>query len=81
MAPPDHARVPLTFVPPGREVRVVEFGAGLDPGQREQLAAYGLAESRSLVVLQQQPVTVIQVEHVEIALEHTVARQLWVERE
>jgi len=72
--------IPLAFVPPGREVRVAQFAAGLDPLQREQLAAYGLAESRAVTVLQQSPMTVIQSEHVEIALEHAVARQIWVER-
>ena len=48
--------------------------------QREQLTAYGLAESRPLKVLQPRPMTVILAEEVELALEHGVARHIWVAR-
>ena len=47
---------------------------------REQLTAYGLAENRPLRVLQQKPMTVILAEEVELALEHSVARHIWVVR-
>ena len=81
MSPTNQARIPLAFVPPGRQMLLAEFGAGLDPLQREQLAAYGLTENRPLLVLEQQPMTIVQAEHVEIAIEHTVARNIWVESE
>ena len=45
------ARLPLAFIPPGQEVRLAGFGDEIDALQREQLTAYGLAESRPLKVL------------------------------
>ncbi|PKO89434.1 MAG: ferrous iron transport protein A [Betaproteobacteria bacterium HGW-Betaproteobacteria-10] len=77
---PLSARLPLAFITPGTEVELAAFGDEIDPIQREQLTAYGLAESRSLRVLQQRPMTVILADEVELALEHTVARHIWVEK-
>ena len=74
------ARLPLAFIPAGTEVRLAALGDEIDPHQREQLTAYGLAVSRPLKVLQQRPMTVILAEEVELALEHVVARYIWVER-
>ena len=74
------ARLPLAFIPPGAEVRLAALGEEIDAHQREQLTAYGLAVSRPLKVLQQRPMTVILAEEVELALEHVVARYIWVER-
>jgi hypothetical protein len=73
-------RLPLAFIAPGTEVRLAEFGEEIDPLQREQLTAYGLAANRPLKVLQQKPMTVILAEEVELALEHGVARFVWVMR-
>jgi len=73
------ARIPLAFVPPGSVMRLAELGAGIDPVQREQLTAYGLAPDQLLQVLQQNPMTVILTDEVELALEQVVARQIWVE--
>ena len=73
-----HARVPLGFLPPGRSARLAEVGA-VDTAQREQLAAYGLVAGCLLRVLQQQPMTVILTEELELALEPAVAREIWVE--
>lgn len=75
------ARLPLAFIPPGQEVRLAGFGDEIDPLQREQLTAYGLAESRPLKILQQRPMTVILADEVELALEHAVARYIWVEKD
>lgn len=72
------ARLPLAFIAPGTEVRLAGLGEEIDPLQREQLTAYGLAENRPLKVLQQKPMTVILAEEVELALEHAVARHVWV---
>ncbi len=80
MSPKHEARLPLAFIPAGSEVRLVALGNEIDPLQREQLTAYGLAENRPLKVLQQRPMTVILAEEVELALEHGVARHIWVER-
>lgn len=79
MTTPHSAHIPLVFVAPGSEVLLAEIGTDIDPVQREQLAAYGLAVARPLTVLQQTPMTVILADEVELAIEHAVARQLWVE--
>lgn len=80
MSPHHDARLPLAFIPPGEEVRLAGLGDEIDALQREQLTAYGLTENRPLRVLQQKPMTVILVEEVELALEHSVARHIWVVR-
>lgn len=80
MSPHHDARLPLAFIPPGEEVRLAGLGDEIDALQREQLTAYGLAENRPLRVLQQKPMTVILAEEVELALEHNVARHIWVVR-
>ena len=74
------ARLPLAFIAPGSIVHLAAFGEEIDPLQREQLTAYGLAESRPMKVLQQRPMTVILAEEVELALEHEIARHIWVSR-
>ncbi|NTV72213.1 MAG: ferrous iron transport protein A [Azonexaceae bacterium] len=80
MSPTHEARLPLAFIPPGSEVRLAALGSEIDPLQREQLTAYGLAENRPIRVLQQRPMTVILADEVELALEHAVARHIWVEK-
>ncbi|WP_374326766.1 ferrous iron transport protein A [Azonexus sp.] len=80
MTHPHDARLPLAFIPPGSEVRLAALGEEIDPLQREQLTAYGLAETRPIRVLQQKPMTVILADEVELALEHGIARHIWVTR-
>ncbi len=74
------ARLPLAFIQPGMEVRLASLGEEIDALQREQLTAYGLAPDRPIKVLQQRPMTVILTEEIELALEHGVARHIWVEK-
>lgn len=81
MSPTHEARLPLAFIPPGSEVRLAALGDEIDPLQREQLTAYGLAENHPIRVLQQRPMTVILADEVELALEHAVARHIWVHRD
>lgn len=73
------ARLPLDFILPGEEVRLIELGHEIDPHQQEQLTAYGLSNNRPIKVLQQRPMTVILADEVELALEYAVARHIWVE--
>ena len=75
------ARLPLAFIPPGTPVRLATIGEEIDALQREQLTAYGLAEDRLIQVLQQRPMTVILADEIELALEHDVARHIWVEKD
>jgi hypothetical protein len=79
MSPKHEARLPLAFIAPGTEVCLASLGEEIDPLQREQLTAYGLAEKRPVRVLQQRPMTVILADEVELALEQSVARYIWVE--
>ncbi|WP_341743440.1 ferrous iron transport protein A [Azonexus hydrophilus] len=78
MSQHNEARLPLAFIAPGSEVRLAGLGDEIDPLQREQLTAYGLAETQPVRVLQQKPMTVILADEVELALEHAVARHIWV---
>ncbi|MBI1284461.1 MAG: ferrous iron transport protein A [Thiobacillus sp.] len=81
MSPTDHiARVPLSFLLPGVQARVEDIDEAVSPTQREQLVAYGLAPNRPLVVLQQRPMTIVMIDEVELALECSVARHVWVKR-
>lgn len=75
---PTHERIRLTGTLVGRMVRITDFGDEIDPLQREQLHAYGLSAAHAVKVLQQTPMTVLLCEHVELAIEHEVARHLWV---
>ncbi len=80
MSPNHEASLPLAFIPAGDDVTLTALGDEIDPQQREQLTAYGLAANRPFKVLQQRPMTVILAEEVELALEHEVARHIWVKR-
>jgi len=81
MSPTDHiARVPLSFLLPGVKACVEDLDDAIDSTQREQLVAYGLSPNRPLVVLQQRPMTIVMIDEVELALECSVARHVWVKR-
>lgn len=77
--PQPHERIRLIGTPVGRMVRIDDFGDEIDPLQREQLHAYGLSAAHAVKVLQQTPMTVLLCEHVELAIEHAVARHIWAE--
>jgi hypothetical protein len=72
--PPSDDVVPLADIEPGRRVELVSFGAALDRSFCDQLLAYGVQPRHAIDVLQQQPMTVIVCDHVELALETAVAR-------
>lgn len=80
MSPNHEAALPLAFIPAGAEVTLAALGHEIDAQQREQLTAYGLAANRPFKILQQRPMTVILADEVELALEHEVARHIWVSR-
>ncbi|MBI4757337.1 MAG: ferrous iron transport protein A [Betaproteobacteria bacterium] len=79
MSPHKPERLRMTGIPAGQKVRLALLGEAIDPFQREQLHAYGLTVSSHLQVLQQQPLTVVMCDQIELALEHAVAHELWVE--
>lgn len=85
MNPPRHGRhhqhpsVSLILAPVGAALLLRALGESIDPVQAEQLAAYGLVPGCRLTVLQHKPMTVLAVDELELALEHGVARDIWVE--
>ncbi len=75
-----NVRIRLIGTPIGSEVRLADLDEALEPLQREQLLAYGLTQGHTMRVLQQKPMTIVLFDHVEVALEHAIAKHLWVER-
>jgi Fe2+ transport system protein FeoA len=63
---------------PGQSAQVVGFSAGLSLKQQAHLLAYGVAPGRQVQVLQHNPVTVVQVEHLELALETALAQDVYI---
>jgi Fe2+ transport system protein FeoA len=68
----------LVDITPGTEARVIAFN-GLGVKQIESLQAYGLAPGSLVKVVRHKPVTIIQVDNTELALEHDLAIQVKVE--
>jgi Fe2+ transport system protein FeoA len=67
----------LDQIKPGSRVVVLDFGR-IDPVQKDHLQAYGLTPEREMLVLQQRPVTVVQIEYTELAFEKVIAEQIMV---
>jgi Fe2+ transport system protein FeoA len=68
----------LVDIPPGCRARVVGFLVGLSDERKAHLQSYGLTPGTWVRVVQHSPVTVIQVEQLELALEGDLARQVQV---
>jgi Fe2+ transport system protein FeoA len=75
LLPPRH----LAEIEPGQKGRVIGFSARLDRDRKTHLQAYGVVPGRIIKVVQHSPVTVIQVEHTELALERELAREIEIE--
>ncbi len=57
----------------GQQAVVRGFAPGFPASRQAHLLAYGLTPGARVRVLQHRPVTIIQVEHLEIALERSLA--------
>ncbi|MBK5230313.1 MAG: ferrous iron transport protein A [Thermoleophilia bacterium] len=68
----------LADAAPGASVRVRGIGAGAAEW-REHLQAYGISRGREITVVQQSPVTVVRVDHVDLAFEVRIAREIAVD--
>jgi Fe2+ transport system protein FeoA len=68
----------LADLPLGHGAQVADVSA-LPAVQREQLQGYGILPGRVLRVTQRTPVTVVQIEHTELALETEIARAVRVD--
>jgi Fe2+ transport system protein FeoA len=66
-------RTTLAQLAPGGTALISDLD-GLDVSWREHLQAYGLVPGRNVDVVQQAPVTVVQVDHTNVALERRLAR-------
>jgi Fe2+ transport system protein FeoA len=53
--------------------------SALPAAQREQLHGYGILPGRVLHIIQRTPVTVVRIEHTELAIEIEVARAVRVD--
>ncbi len=69
----------LTELSPGTRARILGFNSDLSPERRAILQAYGVLPGGEMWVRQHNPVTVIQVEHTELALEADLANAILVE--
>jgi len=66
----------LAGVRPGEQARLKEFARGMPVERWAHLQAYGLVPGCLVRVVQHNPVTVVQVEQTELALESDLARQI-----
>lgn len=66
----------LAAVRPGGIAQVEGFHPGLASDRRAHLQAYGLVPGARVRVLQHSPVTVVQIEHLELALERDLAAKV-----
>jgi Fe2+ transport system protein FeoA len=69
----------LAQVKPGRRVRINGFLPGLSAARSWHLQSYGVVPGCWLRVVQQSPVTIVQVEHLELALERGLAALIQVD--
>jgi Fe2+ transport system protein FeoA len=62
----------------GHCVRIAGFHEALGRRHREHLRGYGVEPGAVIEVIQQRPVTVVQVEHTELALDGRIAAHVLV---
>jgi Fe2+ transport system protein FeoA len=68
----------LAQVATGQQVTITGY-ARISPAHRQHLQAYGLLPGRTVLVLAQKPVTIVMVEHTELAFESEISSQVLVE--
>ncbi len=75
---PDVPLTRLDRVLPGTCARVEKLDRRLAPDRQVRLRAYGLVPGFRIEVIQQTPVTIVRIDHLELALEKTLAAGVWV---
>jgi len=68
----------LASVSAGSRAVVTRYLPGMPAERYAQLRAYGLAPGCQVFVLQHTPITVIRVDHLELALEHSLVKEIQV---
>jgi Fe2+ transport system protein FeoA len=71
----------LAEVPPGNKARVIDYAVDFPPDRKAYLQAYGLVPNYWVKVLGHSPVTIIQLDNIELALENDLARGIKVQWE
>jgi Fe2+ transport system protein FeoA len=71
----------LTAVAPGHEAQIAGFTSEIPAERKARLQAYGLVAGQVVRVLQHNPVTVITIEHLELAMETDLAQAVLVKAE
>lgn len=66
----------LENLPVGKAAQVDGFQAGLSSERRTHLQSYGLVPGVWVQVSQHSPVTIVQIEHLELALENDLAEKI-----
>lgn len=69
----------LATVCPGDKAKITGFSKSITPDRRMQLQAYGINPGTWVTVSMHSPVTVLQIEHLEIAIETDMAGGIEVE--
>lgn len=68
----------LARVSAGSRAVVTKYLPGMPAERYAQLSAYGLAPGCQVFVLQHTPITVIRLDHLELALEHSLVKEIQV---
>jgi Fe2+ transport system protein FeoA len=71
-----HPTPTLANVPAGTRARILQFGHDIPLERLEHLLVFGISPGRWVEIKQQQPITVVQVDYTELALENEVAEQI-----
>lgn len=71
--------ITLADIPPGRRAEVIGFAENFPADRKAYLQAYGLGLKQLVQVIQHKPVTIIRLDHVELALENELASGIQVQ--
>ncbi|MFA5627011.1 MAG: FeoA family protein [Thiohalomonadaceae bacterium] len=71
----------LSNIPAHSDARVVGFAADIEEGLRERLLAYGLIPGQIVRVMAQRPLTLLQIDYTELALEKELAACVLVKKQ
>ena len=66
----------LAQVKPGSRVQIQDFLEGLSHTRQAHLQSYGVIPGNWVTVIQHSPVTIIEVDHLELALERELAERI-----
>jgi len=62
----------------GSQVTIAGFHPQMNPERRVRLQAYGLNEGQLIRVIQHSPVTIVLIEHLELAIEAEIAQYVFI---